>query len=886
MTGLPVPRAEVEGITEYELPNGLRVLLLPDPTTANLTVNVTYRVGARHEALGQSGLAHLLEHLQFKGTTRFPQIAQTIRDWGGSFNGTTSADRTNYYATLPAGPETLRRILDLESDRMRHSRLSAEDLATEREVVLNELDQGENQPFRLLYQRTLASAYAWHAYGRTTIGNRSDVASVTLEAIRAFYDCYYQPDNAVLVVAGAIEPEAAWADVVATFGQIPRPTRTLPECPTVEPPQDGLRQVTVHRVGQVPLMLVAYHVPSAVDPQWPILELAAHVLSARPSGRLYRQFVEARRTASISISVANRHDPGHLLVSAALEPQQDVGAVPHEVLRAVEQLVEVPPTAEELSRAKQELLQEWEDQFIDSASLAVELSEWIAAGDWRLLFLERDAWEAATAADVQGVARRYLVESNATIGRFVPVAEREPVAVPARLELVQRVGSYTGRRAWGSGEDFAPTWENLAARSQLERATEAGCRAAWLPKRTRGQQVMLGCQLQFATPDQLVGWDSPAQLLQRILGRGAGDWSYQQVQDRLTACRAALQVDSRPGKLELLVTTRRPYLRETCEVIAEILRRPRFESSEFAVVQQQALVGLQARLSDPQALASRAYQQRVWPYPATDVRWIPSLAEERESIAATTCQDVADYYARIVQPQSLAWAAVGDFDVLELREQLLGLLSDWPVTGQFERIVRSVQAVDSEEFVVPVDDKPNAAFFAGGALPLRADDPLAPALMVANEILGGSGLSSRLGQRIRQQEGMSYTVASQLRLSRFSAASPFTVYAIAAPENRQKFWSILAEVMQQWLQEGPTAEEVSRATTGFLQAMLRRRNDDYYVLSTLLELLDTNRQFSDYMAEEQTIGAVGAEAISEASRRFWAPQGWAYVTAGSFGRRA
>jgi zinc protease len=262
------------------------------------------------------------------------------------------------------------------------------------------------------------------------------------------------------------------------------------------------------------------------------------------------------------------------------------------------------------------------------------------------------------------------------------------------------------------------------------------------------------------------------------------------------------------------------------------------------------------------------------------------LAEERESIAATTCQDVADYYARIVQPQSLAWAAVGDFDVLELREQLLGLLSDWPVTGQFERIVRSVQAVDSEEFVVPVDDKPNAAFFAGGALPLRADDPLAPALMVANEILGGSGLSSRLGQRIRQQEGMSYTVASQLRLSRFSAASPFTVYAIAAPENRQKFWSILAEVMQQWLQEGPTAEEVSRAKTGFLQAMLRRRNDDYYVLSTLLELLDTNRQFSDYMAEEQAIGAVGAEAISEASRRFWAPQGWAYVTAGSFGRRA
>lgn len=885
MTSLPSPHAVVEGISEYRLPNGLRVLLFPDPSTATVTVNITYLVGSRHEAMGQSGLAHLLEHLQFKGTPRYPQVAQTIRDWGGNFNGTTSVDRTNYYATLPAGLDSLQRILALEADRMRHSRLAPEDLATERDVVLNELDQGENQPFRLLYQRTMATAFSWHGYGRATIGNRSDVANLSLEAIRQFYDCYYQPDNAVLVVTGAIEPEAAWAAIEATFGQIPRPTRTLPSLPTVEPPQDGLRQVTVHRVGEVPLMIVVYHIPSAADPQWPVLELAARVLAARPSGRLYRQFVETRRTASVSASATNRHDPGHFFMAAAIEPQQDVETLPRDMVRAVEALAAGGPTEEELERAKQQLLQEWEDDFLDSESVAVELSEWIATGDWRLLFLERDGWLAATAADVQAVAERYLIEANATIGRFVPVKEREPVVIPPRPDLVERVGSYVGSETWSSGEDFAPTWENLAQRTLIERPSGERWQMALLPKRTRGQQVMLSCRLQFGSPDRLSGRETAADLLERMLGRGAGDLDYPQVRDRLTACRAALRAESRGGRLELVVQTRRPFLRATCELLSLILRRPRFLPAEFAVVQQQTLMGIQSRMSDPQAVAAREYQRRVWPYPPGDVRWVPTWAEELALVQAATCDDVADYYATMVQPQSVQWGAVGDFDPQELREQCLEIMADWPVAGRFERITREVQPIERQEVVLAVEDKPNAAFFAGGALPVLADDPVAPALVIANEILGGSGLSSRLGQRIRQQEGMSYTVASSLRLASFSPASPFTIYAIAAPENRGKLWSAVAEVMQQWLQAGPTEDEVQRTKLAFLQAAQRRRTDDFRVLNTLLELLDRGRAFEDYAVEEQSIGGLEAEDIAAASRQFWDPERWVYVTAGSFGVR-
>jgi len=341
-------------------------------------------------------------------------------------------------------------------------------------------------------------------------------------------------------------------------------------------------------------------------------------------------------------------------------------------------------------------------------------------------------------------------------------------------------------------------------------------------------------------------------------------------------------VESRGGKLEVVVQTRRPYLRETCELLTLILRRPQFSPTEFAVVHQQALLGIQSRMSDPQVVAGREFQRRLWPYPPTDVRCVPTWEEEREQIQSTTCEAVAAYYHTMVQPQSVQWVAVGDFDPQELREQFFGLMADWPVTGRFDRITREVQGSMKQEISLTVEDKPNAAFFAGAALPIRADDAVAPAMVIANEIVGGSGLSSRLGQRIRQQEGMSYTVASSLRLANFSAASPFTIYAIAAPENRQKLWSAVNEIMQEWLQSGPTRDEVQRTKTAFLQAALRRRADDFRVGSTLLELLDTGRTFDDYRAVERAIAALDADDLTTASRQFWDPERWIYVTAGDF----
>jgi zinc protease len=225
------------GITEYLYPNGLRVLLYPNPANPKLTVNVTYLVGSRHEGYGESGMAHLLEHLDFIETTNGRQIKNEIVSKGAAWNGTTSFDRTNYYETVPASDENLKWALSLESDRMVNIRFTKQILDTEMTVVRNEFERGENSPQGILRERVEATAFLWHNYGKSTIGSKEDLEKVPVERVAAFYKKFYQPDNAVLVLTGRLDESKTLRYVADSLGRIPRPTRKLDQTYTVEPPK-------------------------------------------------------------------------------------------------------------------------------------------------------------------------------------------------------------------------------------------------------------------------------------------------------------------------------------------------------------------------------------------------------------------------------------------------------------------------------------------------------------------------------------------------------------------------------------------------------------------------------------------------------------------------
>jgi predicted Zn-dependent peptidase len=309
--------ATVEGITEYRLDNGFRFLLYPDPSQQQIFVGITYLVGSRHEGYGEAGMAHLLEHLVFKGTPTHPNIPRELTAYGGSFDATTEHDATHYFESFPADEDNLARTLDLEADRMVNSSISAEDLASVLTVIRNERELRENSPWAILQERVLSTAFLWHNYGNSPIGNGADIENVPMERLRAFYRKYYQPDNAVLVIAGRFHPERAVALVEEKFGRIPPPDRSganrLYETYTAEPTQDGERTVTLRRVGNVQFAIAAYHVPSASHEQYAAVGVLEHVLGTQPGGRLYKNMVETGLAADTLVDAYALKEPGLLL---------------------------------------------------------------------------------------------------------------------------------------------------------------------------------------------------------------------------------------------------------------------------------------------------------------------------------------------------------------------------------------------------------------------------------------------------------------------------------------------------------------------------------------------------------------------------------------------
>ena len=482
----PQKIASVEGVTEYRLTNGARVLLFPETSRPTIVVNMTVLVGSRHEGYGETGMAHLLEHMVFKGTPAFRHVPKALQDHGANFNGTTNVDRTNYFETMPASDENLDFGIHLEADRLVNSFVKREDLVSEMTVVRNEFERGENDPRGILMQRIEAAAYEWHNYGKSTIGNRSDIERVPIENLQAFYRKYYQPDNVVLIVAGKFDEPKALALVQKYLGSIPKPARKLDDTYTEEPPQDGERTVVLRRVGKVGSVGVAYHIPSAAHPDWAPLSLLAGILSQQPNGRLYQALVDSKKATSANAFAGNNHDPGLFTASAQAEPGQ-LDAVRETLLATLEGMAHAPFKKDEVDKAKVRIRRNEELMQYNSTAMAQALSSSSSLGDWRLLFVQRDRLQNVSADDVNRVARNYFQKQNRTVGVYIPEDQPQRLAIAPAPPVESMVKDYKGGSVAAAGEVFDPTPENLDARTKVVQL--GGIKVGLLPKKNRGETV-------------------------------------------------------------------------------------------------------------------------------------------------------------------------------------------------------------------------------------------------------------------------------------------------------------------------------------------------------------------------------------------------------------
>lgn len=875
----------VEGVTEYRLANGLQVLLFPDPSKETITVNVTYLVGSRNEGYGETGMAHLLEHMLFKGSTRHTNIPQELTEHGARPNGSTWYDRTNYFETFQATPANLDWALDLEADRMVNSFIAKKDLDSEMTVVRNEYESGENDPVSILVERTEETAYLWHNYGHPTIGARSDIENVPIARLQGFYKTYYQPDNAALVAAGKFDEAATLAKIAARFGAIPRPARELQKTYTVEPTQDGERQVTLRRVGDVQAACAAYHVPAGPHPDSAALDILSEVLGSAPSGRLYKALVETKKASSVFGGNEELREPSLAEFGANVRKEGSLDEARAILVKTVEGFAANPPTKEEVERARARILKGIELRLTSSERVGLGLSEWIAMGDWRLLFLNRDRIRQVTPEDVRRVAAAYLKPSNRTLGLFLPTEKPDRSEIPATPDVAQLLKDYKGSATVAMGEAFDPSPENIERRVSRP-ATPGGLKLALLPRKTRGEMVYARLSLHFGDEKSLRGRVQAASMAGQMLTRGTTRHTRQQIQDELDRLRARVGVYGGATGAGASIETTRENTAAVLRLVAEILRSPAFPASEFTLLQQERLASLEEQRGEPQAIASIAFSRHLNPYPKGDVRYTPTLEEQMADVKATTLADVKRFYADFYGAAHGELAVVGDFDEKTIPPLAQGLFGGWKSRLPYARVPGLYHAVPAVNKSFETPDKANATFTAGMNLEIRDDDADYPALVLGNYILGGGFLNSRLAVRLRQKEGLSYGAGSYIRADALDRTGMFGAYAIYAPQNAARLEAGFREELARALKDGFTDEEIATAKTGYLQSRQVDRAQDAGLAGTLASYRFLNRTLKWDADFEQRVRALTGEQILAALRKHIVPAKITTMKAGDFAKGA
>jgi zinc protease len=699
---------------------------------------------------------------------------------------------------------------------------------------------------------------------------------VPIDRLQAFYRTWYQPDNAVLIVAGRFEAAPALAAIARHFGPIPRPARPLPPLYTIEPTQDGERSVTLRRAGDTQIVSALYRVPAGSHPDYPAVDVLVHVLGSSPSGRLHRALVQKGLAAAAWGGERAMHDPGFAYFGASLGREGSLEAARDALIATLEGTAGDPIRDEEVERAKTALLKDVERVQADTAQLVRWLSEFAAIGDWRLFFLYRDRLHAVRTADVQRVAAAYLKPANRVLGTFVPTAGADRAQIPPRPDAGAMVERYQGRAGVAQGEAFDPSPANIEARL-VRRTLANGIRVALLPKKTRGATVHVQLSLYWGDESSKMNRATACSLAGGMLMRGTVRHSRAELRDALDRLQANLSASVDGAGLEV----KRERLEPALRLAAEVLREPVFPAAEFEELKRAALAGAEAQKSDPSAIASERLQRHLAPYPRG--HWLEprSTDEQIGELRRATLEDAKRCYGDLVGATDATLVAVGDFDPDALAKRVEELFGGWKSPAAFKRIPARFFERPPIEQEVRTPDKANAVLRAGMNLALRDDHPDFPALVLGSYLLGGSS-AARLPARVREKEGLSYSTYAYFNASSLDPAASFHASSIFAPQNKERVEKAIREEIARALADGFAQAEIESGKKSLLEQRRLSRANDRQLAARLANYLFIGRTFAWDVEFEKRIAALTPEQVRDALRRHLDPAKLSILKAGDF----
>ena len=908
----PVHVVSIQNVHEYKLPNGLQILLVPDDSKPVATVNITYRVGSRHEGMGETGSAHLLEHMLFKASGTFDKPWESMRALGLRYNGTTTADRTNYFASFASNDDLAAQRMDFMlgwlASMMTQARFTKADLDSEMTVVRNEFERSENEPGRVLGDRMRAAAFNFHGYGHSTLGARSDIENMPLESLYVFYRKYYRPDNATLIVAGRFDEAAVKTKIAQAFAPIAQPATPLPATYTVDAVQDGERSVSLRRIGGFGSTAVLYHMPAGNT----MGSVAARVLAEtirQTSGPLARGLIAQQLAVTDWAYYNPLREPSYLVAGVGLPEKladmtdEQFGFKAIGSAAALAKVLETyQPTDTEVNTARSFLLAEARDVLRDAEATSQALSSMVSLGDWRLLFALQNALEVVTTEEVQALAKSYLVASNRTAGTYLPAGEKDAAQlarapapkipdatqfVAVRAEPTQAKTDLSKQKAAQTGtfSTFDITPASLAKRTEIAQLSVGGApglRLAVLPRAAKDDRVTAALRLRWGTAETLRGSGVMATMLGTMMMEGNDNLPPAQIKKMLQDMDAKITISTSAGALFANLEFPAQQTQAVLNLLSTLLREPAFDSKKLERTKDSMLASLQGIKSDPASLASNTLQRSYRPpslYAPGDPREVRTFAQTEALMRVASAQDLHAHWQRFGSAQHGELVLAGPVQLGPVQSQLEKLWGDWKTSEPQEVWVHEKTTPVGEPLsVVRVADKANASYVAHIGLSMNELDTDYPALLVATQLLSRVGL----WDRVREKEGLSYGVGAELYAPSFGQAASIAITASFAPKNRDKLRAAVRAVLEEKREKGFGVLEVSFAKTAILSRRAENLAQPGNAITNIANNLRLKRplDFSDKftVAYQQ----LDAAAVNAALKKYLDLNGLWEVVAGSF----
>lgn len=815
---------ELSGIEEYLYqPNGMSILLVQDNSAPVVTVQVVYRVGSKHEVTGNTGSTHLLEHLNFKGTPTFNKkkgtaIFTVLQNVGAQMNATTWYDRTNYFETIPS--DQIELALHIESDRMRNSLLLKEDKDAEMTVVRNEFERGENNPNSVLNKEIWSTAYMAYPYHHSTIGWRSDIENMPIEVLRKFYNTYYWPDNATLTIIGNFEKSNLFTLVDKYFSKIEKAPVAMPQPYTTEPEQFGPRRVVINKPGQQGVVSVSYKIPGRLEKDFPALTVLSNIIGSGTSSLVNKKFVDTGVALYGYSSATNYQEVNLFSVNLGFTADKKHEEMNAKILELIEDVKKNGVSQVDIDRIVSKLNSETILSRDGSGSIAGELTEAIAGGDWKDYINGSKRLSEVTVEDVNRVAKTYLIENQSTTGYFVPVQQGGSSAkengaakfvdsdskVFFRDPKMSDENSIENASSLNSIAEIQSAYETIEASSKGEKFIRKEVAGIDVVSVKTGAKDFVTINASFPIADYFKDGSNQQvpDLMTQLLNSGTTKNNKFAFSEKLEKIGVSLDVSSDKSKINISFKCLKNNVNQAISLLAEELRYPLFDAKEFKLLKDQNISGLKQQQNDPGKQGFIALMQAM--YPKENPNYKQDVDMSVSDLENMTIEDLKAFHKKYFGTKGMHLVAVGDVDTKALYTALNASFKGW--SGGIDILPKAIEPVkvDAITKTVFIPQKPSAELFIGQYTGVKRNDKEFIPLYVGTSILGG-GFSGRLMMTVRDNDGLTYNIAS--RLAGFDSTGGYWfVNGSFNPSLFEKGLDATMVQVQKWSKDGVTEEEL------------------------------------------------------------------------------